>query len=98
MSEDKLLKARVDAGHAKALLDDEMLKTAFDGLKQAYIEKLISTTEDQSGARERLYLSVKAVGEVQRHLQAILDSGKLADAELHRLISMGQPKKAWNQV
>lgn len=98
MTDDKLLSARIDAGRAKALLEDEMLKAAFEGIKRAYTEKLFNTTEDQEDVRERLYWAVRIAGEVQRDLQSFLDNGKLADAELNRLISIGQRKKGWNEV
>ncbi len=96
--EDKLLKARSDASRAKSLLEDDMLKGAFAALKQSYADKLFTTTIDQPEAREKLYVAFRVVTEVERHLHAVIDDGKLADAELSHLIRMANPKKVWGQA
>jgi|ERR1043166_473744 hypothetical protein len=93
MSEDRLLKARTDGSRAQSLLNDELLQDAFKGLKQAYSEKLLTTSIEQSAARETLYQAHRLVGEVENHLRHILDNGKLAEAELNRLIALREPKK-----
>lgn len=86
MSEDKLLKARVDGSRAQSLLNDEMLQGAFAELKRAYTEKLMATSVEQTAARETLYQAHRIVGEFERHLQWVLSNGKLAEAELNELI------------
>ena len=91
MSEDKLLKARIDGGHAQTLLNDELLQAAFAAVKKAYAEKLLATKVDQSAARETLYQAHRVVGEVENHLRSVLDNGKIANAELESM--MTEPKK-----
>lgn len=98
MSEDRLLKERSDGNKALAILNDEMVQGAFASLKQSYSEKLFNTTIDQVGAREKLYMASRVVDEVQRHLQSIADAGKIADAELNRLIQEAEAKKRWQDV
>lgn len=96
--DDKLLKARMDGARARALLADETLQAAFAELKRSYADKLLSTTIAESVARETLYQAHRLVGELQRHLQYVIDNGKLADAELEHLIRMNEPKKSWQDV
>ena len=99
MSEDdKLLKARSDGSRALTILNDEMIQEAFAALKQSYTEKLFNTTIDQVGGREKLYMAVRVVDEVARHLQSIADNGKIADAELNRLIREAEAKQSWQTI
>lgn len=96
-NEDELLKARIDGGHAKTLLDDELLQAAFAALKKAYAEKLLSTSVAQSADREVLYQAHRVVGEVENHLRSILDNGKLANAELEALTNQA-PKRRFGII
>jgi|ERR1700743_2395215 len=91
--EDRLLKARIDGSKAQTLLNDEALQAAFAELKRAYAEKLLATTVDQGPARETLYQAHRLVGEVERHLQTMLNNGKLAEVELNNLIAAREPKR-----
>ena len=93
MSDDKLLKARTDGSRAQSLLDDELLQGAFSELKRAYADKLLATSIDQGPARETLYQAHRLVGEIEKHLQWVLNNGKLADAELNNLISLLERKR-----
>lgn len=90
MNDDALLKARSDGSRARDLLTDEILQGAFAELKRTYSDKLLSTSVDQEEARETLYRSHRLVNEIEKHLQWVLDNGKLADAELNRMIEAQQ--------
>lgn len=96
--DDRLLKARNDGARAAALLNDETLQAAITELKRAYADKLLSTSIDQSAARETLYQAYRIVGEFENHLRNVLDSGKLAEAEIQHLIQLREPKKTWASV
>jgi hypothetical protein len=98
MSEDKLLKARVDGSRARDLLSDELLQGALAELKRAYAEKLLATSVSQSAEREILYQAHRIVGEFENHLRQVLDSGKLADAELNNLITIQERKKRFGLI
>lgn len=87
MSDDRLLRARIDGSRAAALLNDELLQGAFVELKRAYADKLLSTSIDQVQARETLYQAHRLMSEIERHLQWVLNNGKLAEAELNDLIA-----------
>ena len=92
MSEDRLLKARVDGSRAASLLNDELLQGAFAELKRAYADKLLSTSIDQGQARETLYQAHRLVSEIENNLRWVLGNGKLADAELNALIENQKPR------
>jgi hypothetical protein len=92
--DDKLLKARSDGSRARDLLNDEILTGAFATLRRAYADKLLATSIDQGAARETLYQAHRLVDEVEKHLHHVFDNGKLANAELDRLIAAQQPKRA----
>jgi len=96
--DDRLLKARIDGSRAKALLADETLQAAFTEMKRGYAEKLFSTSISETVARETLYQAHRLVGEIERHLQHVLDNGKLADAELNSMIRQGEAKKSWASI
>lgn len=91
--DDRLHKARIDGSHAQTLLNDELLQAAFASLEEAYAKKLLSTTVEQTQAREVLYQAHRVVGQVKNHLRSVLDNGKLANAELDNLISLSERKR-----
>jgi superoxide dismutase len=98
VNEDKQLKARTDGAQAKSLIENEMLQAAFETIKRTYTEKLFETTEDQTAAREKLYIAVRIVDHVQHNLRTVLDSGKIAEADLNRLIATANAKPKWENV
>jgi|TARA_Y100001938_G_C7980242_1_gene374008 hypothetical protein len=83
MSEDKL-RGEMDRGaKAKALLNNPMLKEAFEQLEKQYIEAWkISPNRDSEG-RERIYLLMKSLDAVHAHLVSVLETGKLAEKQLN---------------
>jgi hypothetical protein len=85
LSEDKIATAIYEAQRADNLLNDDLLNKTFATIRQTYIDALISSHVDDEKGREKLYLAINIVGKVRDHLQAVLDNGKLAKAELDRL-------------
>ncbi len=94
----KLLRDQKRAAQAKTLLEDDLLKGAFDTLKKQYSETLLGTSVNQAGDRERLYLAYRVLTEVERHLMQVLQDGVLADAELRALERTAQPQARWENV
>lgn len=89
MSDETALRKDAErAARAQALLDDEMLAEAFDGLERAYFEAWkdpgVVAPADVDG-RERLWQAAQIVGKVRTHLKEIASRGTLAHAELQRL-------------
>jgi len=93
VSEDALSQAAAKAVRAQNLLDNELLAEAFKGLEDAYIAKWRSTTIDDVSAREKLFLAINVVGKVRDHLTAIVQNGKLAQAELKELAETAERKR-----
>jgi len=93
-----LQRAAAKASRAQALLEDEMLKEAFDSLESAYTSAWRSTTIDDVTGREKLFLAINVVGKVRDHLTAIVSNGKLAARELRDLAETAEREKRWQDV
>jgi hypothetical protein len=96
--ESKLDQAVARAVRAQDLLDNELLSEAFAGLEESYTAAWRSTTIDDVGAREKLFLAINIVGKVRDHLTAIVASGKLAQAELRELGQVAERRKRFGIV
>jgi hypothetical protein len=86
MSEDRLHSARIRAMHAQELVDNEMLTEAFQKLEMSYIEAWKSTGVHDEKGREKLFLAVNVIGKLKEHLKSVIADGKLADAQLKKMI------------
>ena len=93
-----LTKATEKAAQAQRLLDDKMLKDAFEMLEKAYIERWRATGIEDVTGREKLFLAINVVGKVKDHLTAFINDGKLAQAELDNLAREAQRKKRFGIV
>lgn len=98
MEDDRLLNARNAAAQANAFMQNEQFRKAIETVQATYSAKLFETPVDQPQARETLYRAYRIIPEVLAHLQYVLDNGKLADAELQRLIKMDEAKQQWKNV
>jgi len=67
---------------ARRLLDDPLLQEAFGSVDGALRNAWVATDEDATPERERLWLMLKLLGRVRSHLVQVLETGKLADAQL----------------
>jgi hypothetical protein len=93
-----LTKATEKAAQAQRLLDDKMLKDAFEVLERAYIERWRATGIDDVTGREKLFLAANVIGKVRDHLAAIISDGKVAKAELDNLAREAQRKKRFGVI
>jgi hypothetical protein len=93
-----LTKATERAARAQRLLDDDILKEAFTTLEDSYIAAWRATTIDDVSGREKLFLAINVVGKVRDHLTAIVNDGKLAQAELKELAQLAERKKRFGIV
>lgn len=96
--EHKLLRDQSRALGAQSLLDNDLLKEAFQTLEESYIAAWRSTLIDDTAAREKLFLAINVVGKVRDHFQAIVNNGKLAAAELRALAEAAERKQRWENV
>lgn len=81
----KLAQATARAARAKALLDDDLLKEAFDILDAAYVKKWRETSALDDAARHKLWQAVNVLGKVRDHLASAVTNGKVAQREIDEL-------------
>ena len=91
--ENRLDQAAVKALRAQELLDNDLLREAFDGLEDTYAAAWRATTINDVAAREKLFLAVNIVGKVRDNLAAVVANGKLAQAELKELAQVAERRK-----
>jgi hypothetical protein len=70
---------------ARSVVENETYKDAFVTVRNRYIESLINTAEDDTARREKAYMAVRMLDEVESHLISMMDKGKLAKQHLDKL-------------
>ena len=94
MTDESMLQHAAARGiRAKALLEDELLASAFDALEASYSSAWRQTSIDDVAGREKLFLAINIVGKVRDHLGAVLANGKLEQAELKELALTAERRK-----
>lgn len=91
--ESALHKAAAKAVRAQNLLEHDLLVESFAALESAYTSAWRATTIDDVSGREKLFLAINIVGKVRDHLTAVVNNGKLAQAELKQLAETAERKK-----
>ena len=86
MNEDKLQAAVSRAARAQALLENELLRDAFEKLEDDYVAAWKTWPAADRDGRERLWQAVNVLGKVRDHLARVLADGKLAQRELTDLV------------
>lgn len=81
----KLAQATTRASRAQSLLNDELLKEAFDLLDAAYVKKWRETDARDDDARHKLWQAVNVLGKVRDHLSSVMTNGKVAQYEIDAL-------------
>ena len=70
----------ISRGHkAKQLLDEPLIKEAFDKLEALYKEEIFLTKVDEDKERTNIYLCYNTLTTVKAHLQEIMQTGELAE-------------------
>lgn len=83
---DKLESKISRAARASALLNDGLLKEAFELLEKEYITAWKEAFGPRdTDARERMWHAIQVLGKVQGHLQKAINDGKIARAQLDEL-------------
>ncbi len=70
---------------ARSVVENETYKDAFVTVRNRYIESLINTAEGDTNVREKAYIAVRMLDEVESHLISVMDKGKLAKQHLDKL-------------
>ena len=87
MSNKDQTQEQINKGHrAKVLLEDPLLKQAFDDLLSMYREQVFKTSYKADDERLMLWLAYNMVEKVKGHLESVMLSGKLAQKELNDLV------------
>jgi len=91
MDESKLNIDLSRAQQARQLIESELLNEAFVKLESDYVATWKQTPPSDQDSRERLWQAVQTVTKVRDHLSAVIENGKLAQAELKQLAA--RPKR-----
>lgn len=98
IDEGKAREAAARGARAKALLEEPILKEAFEALEAAYTAGWRASQPRDVEGREKLFLAINIVGKVKDHLLTVLADGELAASDLRRLAEVNQRKPAWSEV
>jgi len=70
---------------ARSVVENETYKDALVTVRNRYVESLINTAEDESTKREKAYMAIRMLEEVEAQLVSVMDKGKLAKQYLDKL-------------
>ena len=85
MNEGKLRAERERASNAERLLNEPLIKEAFDYLDTEFMRAWKQSSVEDTQARERIYNLCKALEAVKGHLKSVIETGKMAKAQLDQL-------------
>lgn len=81
-SQEDILKAQ----EAETILNSDVLKEAFEQLKEQYISLwLQSNSPDEKHLREAFHKSASLLPEIEKHLRIFIEKGKLTKANIERI-------------
>ena len=70
---------------AQVLLNDPLLKQAFEDLLATYRQEIFNTNFADDEKRRSLWMAYNMLDKIRGHLQTIMESGKLAQKDLELL-------------
>jgi len=70
---------------ARSVVENETFKEAFKCIHDVYTQAFINTAEDESAKRERAYMAIRMLDEVEAQLISMMDKGKLAKQHLDKI-------------
>ena len=70
---------------AEQLLNDPLLKSAFEDLLEVYKTEIFNTKFTESEQRTYLWVAYNLVDKIRGHLRSVMESGKLTQQELDQL-------------
>ena len=70
---------------AQVLLNDPLLKQAFEDLLETYKQEIFNTSFADDNKRRSLWMAYNMLDKIRGHLQSIMESGKLAQKDLEQL-------------
>jgi hypothetical protein len=73
------------ANEAKELLENPLLEEAFAQMESAYLADWRSSGLADLEERERVWLAIKVLEEVKRHLRVVIENGVIAKRDIDRI-------------
>lgn len=98
IDEGKAREAAEKGARARVLLENPLLKEAFEALESAYTAGWRASQPRDVEGREKLFLAINIVGKVKDHLLTVMADGELAASDLRRLAEVAQKKPAWQDI
>jgi hypothetical protein len=82
----KDLQKQISEGQkAQLLLDEPLLKEAFNYLSDRYKSEIFNTSYSDHEQRQVLWMAYNMIDKVKGHLESVMTTGKLAAKELDQL-------------
>ena len=78
---------------ADIILNSPLHKEAWNVIEMHLFDQFSKTKHDQADEREALYRELKGLKRVKKYYESILNTGKLAEAELTRLQTLKNATK-----
>lgn len=82
---DKIQKQIQQGQRAKQILDDPLLKEAFEYLTEKYKSEIFNTSYNDHDQRQVLWMAYNMLDKIKGHLVSVMETGKLASSELENL-------------
>jgi len=70
---------------ANQLLNDPLLKEAFEYLAEQYKSEIFNTNYNDHDQRQVLWMAYNMLDKIKGHLVSVMETGKLASSELENL-------------
>tara|TARA_Y100000114_G_scaffold84516_1_gene78066 strand:- start:42 stop:314 length:273 start_codon:yes stop_codon:yes gene_type:complete len=70
---------------AKLLLDEPLIKEAFETLKREFQDAILNTKHNEDEARRALWQAYHLTDRVENHLRTVMETGKLAATQINQL-------------
>jgi hypothetical protein len=72
------------AAKAKEVFRNEIFTEALEHLRERYKSEWAASSHSDIGGRERMYFLVQALEEFHGHLKSVIETGAMAEDEVHR--------------
>ena len=82
---DKLETQIRQAKRAEVLLNDPLLKQAFEDLLETYKNEIFNTNFADDDKRKSLWMAYNMLDKIKGHLQTVMEGGRLAQKDLELL-------------
>ena len=85
MDQNKLASEVSRGEKAKLLLDEPIIKEAFETLKKEFQEAILNTKHGEDAARTTLWQAYHLTDKVENHLRTVIETGNLAAQQFNQL-------------